>query len=178
MSAYARAGRQCQHNLNYWNFGDYLGVGAGAHGKLTFADRGQIVRTLQPREPRRYLAAPDTPLTQHRIATHELPFEFMLNALRLPAGFTYEGFTARTGLTIDAISAQIAALEARGLMQLTALGCRPSALGLRFLNDLLLEFMPESSQMTGSSTLSMTSHQPGRAASAPLYTGSQASAQE
>jgi putative oxygen-independent coproporphyrinogen III oxidase len=174
VSAYARAGRQCQHNLNYWNFGDYLGVGAGAHGKLTFADRGQIVRTVQPREPRRYLAAPDTLPTQHLIATRELPFEFMLNALRLPGGFTYEGFTARTGLTADAISAQIAALRARGLIELTALGCRPSALGLRFLNDLLLEFMPESSQMTGSSTLSMTLHEPGRAASAPLYTGSQA----
>jgi putative oxygen-independent coproporphyrinogen III oxidase len=174
VSAYARAGRQCQHNLNYWNFGDYLGVGAGAHGKLTFADRGQIVRTVQPREPRRYLAAPDTLPTRHLIATRELPFEFMLNALRLPGGFTYEGFTARTGLTADAISAQIAALRARGLIERTALGCRPSALGLRFLNDLLLEFMPESSQMTGSSTLSMTLHEPGRAASAPLYTGSQA----
>lgn len=174
VSAYARAGRQCQHNLNYWNFGDYLGVGAGAHGKLTFADRGQIVRTVQPREPRRYLAAPDTLPTRHLIATRELPFEFMLNALRLPGGFTYEGFTARTGLSADAISARIAALRARGLIELTALGCRPSALGLRFLNDLLLEFMPESSQMTGSSTLSMTLHEPGRAAPAPLYTGSQA----
>jgi putative oxygen-independent coproporphyrinogen III oxidase len=174
VSAYARAGRQCQHNLNYWNFGDYLGVGAGAHGKLTFADRGQIVRTVQPREPRRYLAAPDTLPTHHLIATRELPFEFMLNALRLPGGFTYEGFSARTGLTADAISGQIASLRARGLIELTALGCRPSALGLQFLNDLLLEFMPESSKMTGSSTLSMTSHEPGRAAAAPLYTGSQA----
>jgi oxygen-independent coproporphyrinogen-3 oxidase len=149
-------------------------VGAGAHGKLTFADRGQIVRTVQPREPRRYLAAPDTLPTHHLIATRELPFEFMLNALRLPEGFTYEGFSARTGLTADAISAQIASLKARGLIELTATGCRPSALGLRFLNDLLLEFMPESSQTTGSSTLSMT----GRAASAPLYTGSQAPAGE
>jgi putative oxygen-independent coproporphyrinogen III oxidase len=174
VSAYARAGRQCQHNLNYWNFGDYLGVGAGAHGKLTFADRGQIVRTVQPREPRRYLAAPDALPTQHLIATRELPFEFMLNALRLPDGFTYEDFSARTGLPADAISARIASLKARGLIELTALGCRPSPLGLQFLNDLLLEFMPESSKMTGSSTLSMTSHEPGRAAPAPLYTGSQA----
>jgi putative oxygen-independent coproporphyrinogen III oxidase len=178
VSAYARAGRQCQHNLNYWNFGDYLGVGGGAPGQQNFAHRGQIVRTVQPREPRRYLAAPDTLPTHHLIATRELPFEFMLNALRLPGGFTYEDFTARTGLAAAAIGAQIASLEARGLIELTALGCRPSALGLRFLNDLLLEFMPESSQMTGSSTLSMTSHEPGRAASAPLYTGSQALARE
>src|SRR4029077_19202397 len=137
---------------------------------------GQIVRTVQPREPRRYLAAPDALPAQHLIASRELPFEFMLNALRLPAGFTYEGFTARTGLSADTISPQITSLKARRLIELTALGCRPSPLGLRFLNDVLLEFMPENSQMTGSSTLSMTSHEPGRAATAPLYTGSQAPA--
>jgi putative oxygen-independent coproporphyrinogen III oxidase len=178
VSAYARAGRQCVHNLNYWNFGDYLGVGAGAHGKLTFADRGQIVRTVQPREPRRYLAAPDPLPAQRVIAARELPFEFMLNALRLPAGFTYAGFSARTGLSADAISARIAALTARGLIESTPSGCRPSALGLRFLNDLLLEFMPENPQMAGSSALSMTSHEPGRGAAPPLYTGSQALAGE
>jgi putative oxygen-independent coproporphyrinogen III oxidase len=160
VSAYARAGRHCRHTLNSWSLGDYRGVGAGAHGKLTFADRGQIVRSVQPREPRRYLAAADAALTRHVIATEELPFEFMLNALRLPAGFTYESFSERTGLERDAISAPIASLAGRGLLESTATGCRPSALGLRFLNDLLLEFMPESSKMPGSYTLSMTSREP------------------
>jgi putative oxygen-independent coproporphyrinogen III oxidase len=178
VSAYAHAGRQCRHNLNYWTFGDYLGVGAGAHGKLTFAERATIVRTVQPREPRRYLAAPDTALTHLVIAARELPFEFMLNALRLPGGFAWRSFGERTGLEYGAISAQIAALTARGLLQPTASGCRPSALGLRFLNDLLLGFMPESSQTPGSSTMSMTSREPGRGAAAPLFTGPQAPAQE
>jgi putative oxygen-independent coproporphyrinogen III oxidase len=178
VSAYAHAGRQCRHNLNYWSFGDYLGVGAGAHGKLTFADRGQIMRTVQPREPRRYLAAADAALTRHVIATEELPFEFMLNALRLPEGFTWQSFRERTGLEYRAISAPVAALTARGLVEPTATGCRPSALGLRFLNDLLLEFMPENSRTPGSSTLSMTSREPGRGAAAPLFTGAQAPTQE
>ena len=87
VSAYARAGRQCRHNLNYWTFGDYLGVGAGAHGKLTCAARGVIERTTQPREPRRYLAAADAERTHRRVPAQQLPFEFMLNALRLCEGF-------------------------------------------------------------------------------------------
>ncbi|HEY8053338.1 MAG TPA: radical SAM family heme chaperone HemW [Steroidobacteraceae bacterium] len=172
VSAYARAGRQCRHNLNYWNFGDYLGVGAGAHGKLTFADRGQIVRTVQPREPRRYLAAADCARTRHEIESEELPFEFMLNALRLPGGFTAESFAARTGLHYDVIGARIDALTTRGLLDSTPGGCRPSTLGLRFLNDLLLEFMPERSKMSGSSTLSMTSLEAQGGVPSPLYTGS------
>ncbi len=171
VSAYARPGRQCRHNLNYWNFGDYLGVGAGAHGKLTFADRGHIVRTVQAREPRRYLAAPDAALTRHVLAAEQLPFEFMLNALRLAGGFTQRSFTERTGLEWGAIGAPIAALRERGLMEVTATACRASTLGLRFLNDLLLEFMPETSKMPGSSALSMTAREPGQGASAPLYTG-------
>ena len=102
VSAYARSGRQCRHNLNYWRFGDYLGVGAGAHGKLTRASRGQIVRTTQPREPRRYLAAADTELAHRAIAPEELPFEFMLNALRLREGFALSLFTERCGLPVSA----------------------------------------------------------------------------
>ena len=157
MSAYARAGRQCRHNLNYWTFGDYLGVGAGAHGKLTFAGRGQILRTVQAREPRRYLAAPDAALARHAIAAEQLPFEFMLNALRLPGGFTCRSFEEGTGLAWDLIADPIAALRERGLLEMTGTHCRPSALGLRFVNDMLLEFMPETSKMTGGSALSMTS---------------------
>ncbi len=88
VSAYATAGKQCRHNLNYWSFGDYVGMGAGAHGKLTFADRGEIVRTTQQREPRRYQAAsPDGDRATRAVAAADLPFEFMMNALRLGGRF-------------------------------------------------------------------------------------------
>src|SRR5215472_359062 len=98
VSAWARPGRQCRHNLNYWSFGDYLGVGAGAHGKLTLPERGEIVRTVQPREPRRYLAARARELTRNPVPAEQLPFEFMLNALRLTGGFAMDEFSGRTGL--------------------------------------------------------------------------------
>jgi putative oxygen-independent coproporphyrinogen III oxidase len=155
VSAYARAGAQCRHNLNYWNFGDYLGAGAGAHGKLTFAAAGRIVRTTQLREPRRYLAAPDAALARRTIPPRELAFEFMLNALRLSAGFDMASFSARTGLAPDTIAAPLrAALDAE-LLLATATGYRPSARGLSFLNDLLLYFLPETSRNAGASALSM-----------------------
>ena len=174
VSAYARAGQQCRHNLNYWSFGDYLGVGAGAHGKLTLAERGQILRTVQAREPRRYLAAPDAALTRQVIAAEQLPFEFMLNALRLPGGFTCRSFEERTGLAWEVIATPTAALRERGLLEMTATHCRPSALGLRFVNDMLLEFMPERSKMPGGTVLSMTARERGQGAAAPLYTGPEA----
>src|SRR5215213_10099202 len=98
VSAYALEAWQCRHNLNYWTFGDYLGVGAGAHGKITFTDTGSIVRTTQLREPRRYLAA-DPRLLEHKpVVALDLPFEFMLNALRLKDGFDQQHFSAHTGL--------------------------------------------------------------------------------
>ena len=155
VSAYARAGAQCRHNLNYWRFGDYLGVGAGAHGKLTFPARGQVVRTTQLREPRRYLAAADGELPSRAVAAHELPFEFMLNALRLTAGFEAATFAARTGLDFEVVAAPLAAAAARGLLERTPCGYRPSSLGLRFLNELLLDFLPERPEKTGASSMSM-----------------------
>jgi oxygen-independent coproporphyrinogen-3 oxidase len=155
VSAYARAGAQCHHNLNYWTFGDYLGVGAGAHGKLTFASAGRIVRTMQLREPRRYLAARDAALVQRAIVPQELPFEFMLNALRLTAGFEAATFVARTGLAWDAVAAQVGAALEAGLLLRTAEGYRPSARGLQFLNDLLLGFLRETPQNSAPSALSM-----------------------
>ncbi|HEY0768612.1 MAG TPA: radical SAM family heme chaperone HemW [Steroidobacteraceae bacterium] len=155
VSAYARAGRQCRHNLNYWSFGDYLGIGAGAHGKLTFPERSQIVRTTQPREPRRYLASLGAELPHRVIPARELPFEFMLNALRLTGGFEAATFPERTGLDWQEIAAPMDTAIARGLLLPTATGYRPSALGLRFLNDVLLEFMPESPEMPGASALSI-----------------------
>jgi putative oxygen-independent coproporphyrinogen III oxidase len=155
VSAYARAGSQCRHNLNYWTFGDYLGVGAGAHGKLTFAGAGRIVRTTQLREPRRYLASSDAALAQRTISPPELPFEFMLNALRLTAGFEMATFSARTALTWNAISRPVRAALDAGLLLPTAQGYRPSARGLHFLNDLLLYFLPETPKKSGGSALSM-----------------------
>jgi putative oxygen-independent coproporphyrinogen III oxidase len=144
ISAYALPARRCRHNLNYWNFGDYLGIGAGAHGKLTFPDRGEVIRTTQTREPRRYLAG--VTLESRVIEARELPFEFMLNALRLTDGFDSGMFCTRTGLPWSAIAATVRAHSARGLLLMTQNGCRPSPLGLRFLNDLLLEFLPEASK--------------------------------
>ena len=122
VSAYARPGRQCRHNLNYWSFGDYLGVGAGAHGKLTVPARGQIIRTTQLRDPRRYQAAADVALARRAIPPPELPFEFMLNALRLCEGFAAATFTARTGLELQVIAAPLAAAVQRGLVLSTSAG--------------------------------------------------------
>jgi oxygen-independent coproporphyrinogen-3 oxidase len=150
VSAYARPGRQCRHNVNYWTFGDYLGVGAGAHGKLTFPASGTIVRTLQLREPRRYLASIPAVVTRKDVAPHELPFEFMLNALRLVDGFDAATFSQRTGLDWGLVAAPVNALIGRGLLITEGDRYRPSPLGLRFLNELLLSFMgrarPESSK--------------------------------
>jgi putative oxygen-independent coproporphyrinogen III oxidase len=143
VSAYARAGRQCRHNLNYWSFGDYLGVGAGAHGKVSSADAGSIVRTLQLREPRRYLAHVPALVSRNPVPSHELPFEFMLNALRLVDGFEQALFTERTGLEWTAIAARIQALVARNLLQKVGARWRPTPLGLTFLNELLLSFVSE-----------------------------------
>ena len=161
VSAYARTGAQCRHNLNYWTFGDYLGVGAGAHGKLTFAAAGRIVRTTQLREPRRYLAAPDGALGSRIIAPQELPFEFMLNALRLTAGFATASFITRTGLDWETVAAPLRAALDAGLLSRTVEGYRPSPRGLRFLNDLLLTFLPETSKNSGASALSMATPEVG-----------------
>jgi putative oxygen-independent coproporphyrinogen III oxidase len=155
VSAYARAGAQCRHNLNYWSFGDYLGIGAGAHGKLTFAARDEIVRTVQAREPRRYLAAAEDPATLRAVARGELPFEFMLNALRLTAGFELTAFEERTGLAAAELAAPIDSLIERALLVRTPGGYRASPLGLRFLNDLLLEFLPEKPEMSDTFALSI-----------------------
>ncbi|HXZ59860.1 MAG TPA: radical SAM family heme chaperone HemW [Steroidobacteraceae bacterium] len=178
VSAYARPEKQCRHNLNYWSFGDYLGVGAGAHGKLTLPEGGEIVRTVQPREPRRYLAAGAGELARRAVPAEELPFEFMLNALRLTAGFSMEDFVARTGLPSSSIAAPLARLLARGLLERTATGYRPSELGLRFLNDLLVDFMPESPEMSGNFALSIAPAGGGRDSLRPLFTGAESAAGE
>ncbi|MBV8343024.1 MAG: radical SAM family heme chaperone HemW [Gammaproteobacteria bacterium] len=154
VSAYARAGAECRHNVNYWTFGDYLGAGAGAHGKLTLPERREIVRTSHTREPRRYLAAADPAPERRTVPQGQLPFEFMLNALRLTRGFALATFGERTGLDAEVIAAPLAAGEARGLLVRTASGYRPSAFGLRFLNELLLAFIAETPGKSGGSALS------------------------
>lgn len=158
VSAYAREGRRCRHNLNYWRFGDYMGIGAGAHGKLTLdgdeSGSGSIIRTQQTREPRRYLADPTGQLVRRSVRRADLPFEFMLNALRLTEGFRRKLFAARTGLQWAKIADRLATLEARGLLEIDATMCKASARGLQFLNDVLLSFLEESPKTTGSFGLS------------------------
>ena len=154
VSAYARPDRRCRHNLTYWTFGDYLGIGAGAHGKLSCARSGTITRTTQAREPRRYLAASPAVPARRRIAASELPFEFMLNALRLTDGFTVDLFERRTGLAWASVAARMQALARRGLVVLEPSAARPTELGLRFLNDALLAFLEETPKTTGAARLS------------------------
>lgn len=144
VSAYARAGQECRHNLNYWTFGDYLAVGAGAHGKITDA-RG-IWRYTKPANPLGYMqaferGAPDTVLAG--LAERELVFEFMLNVLRLRRGFDLELFTQRTGLPGQALLERLLPVSKRGLMEEVGSGFwRTTGLGQRFLNDLQAEFLP------------------------------------
>ena len=143
VSAYARPGRRCRHNLNYWQFGDYLGLGAGAHGKLTFAHR--VVRQTRLREPARYMAAAlagDAVARDVEVARADLAFEFMLNALRLREGFELERFTERTGLPLGAIEAPLAEAERRGLAARDLHRVWPTERGFDFLNDLQALFLP------------------------------------
>jgi len=145
VSAYAQPGTQCRHNLNYWRFGDYVGIGAGAHGKLTAQAPDAIFRTAKPRQPREYQA--EIGATQAAIgaraaiAVADLPFEFMLNALRLNEGFPADLFEARTGLKIDRVLHIMSNERTRGLIQATHNGWKPTDLGRRFLNDLQASFL-------------------------------------
>ena len=144
VSAYARRDRQCRHNLNYWEFGDYLGLGAGAHGKWTDADAGEIVRSERRKQPRDYLAAGVAERSVRRaVPRKELPFEFALNVLRLQRGFDREQFESRTGLSITAIAKQITQAEQRALLVRAEECWSPSELGRRFLNDLQALFLSE-----------------------------------
>jgi coproporphyrinogen III oxidase-like Fe-S oxidoreductase len=175
VSAYARLGKRCRHNLNYWLFGDYLGIGAGAHGKLSFALPQGILRTVKPKQPREYQeqvrragsrnggagdcgggagvrdgGAGDRGGGAHEgvsigestlILPKDLPFEFMLNALRLNEGFTARDYRQRTGLEMASVEGKLAEAEARGLLATQADSWRPTELGRRFLNDLQASFL-------------------------------------
>ena len=144
VSAWARTGSRCRHNLNYWSFGDYLGIGAGAHGKLTDPAGNTVRRTWKPRHPDQYVAGP----TGHRggdrlLEGGERLFEFLLNALRLSAGFRRGWFEERTGLSSDRLDQAVAPAVARGLLEATPAGFRPTPHGFLFLNDLQALFLNE-----------------------------------
>ncbi len=144
VSAYARKGHQCMHNGNYWQFGDYLGIGAGAHSKLSFAHR--IVRQVRYREPRLYM---DNALAGRAVAQDEdvrradLPFEYMLNALRLLAGFALQDFCERTGLPVTAIARGLEEAERKGLVVRDMGHVRPTERGFDFLSDLQALFLAD-----------------------------------
>ncbi|WP_202845322.1 radical SAM family heme chaperone HemW [Luteimonas saliphila] len=144
VSAYAKPGRRCAHNLNYWRFGDYLGIGAGAHGKLTLGAEQAILRRWKLRHPTAWLAAAGSPAAiggDERITPEQRPFEFMLNALRLVEGFALADFEARCGLPQTAIEAPLATAEARGWLRRESGYIVPTPLGRRFGNDVIGLFL-------------------------------------
>ena len=144
VSAYAKPGHACRHNLNYWQFGDYLGIGAGAHGKLSFAHR--VARTVKLRDPRRYMEQALTGqalASMDEVARADLPFEFMLNALRLKDGFALQDFMERTGLPLSSIDAAMREGQQRGLLDCSAGRVKPTTRGLDFLSDLQSLFLPD-----------------------------------
>lgn len=144
VSAHARPGFECRHNLNYWRFGDYLGIGAGAHGKLT--DASGIARRWKIKQPKEYLAHAGTPQVaggEQRLTPDDARFEFMLNALRLTEGFPATLFAERTGLPLAAARPALNAAQMKNLISLDADRLCPTKYGRRFLNDLQMLFLPE-----------------------------------
>lgn len=142
VSAWAKPRQQCRHNLNYWHFGDYLGIGAGAHAKLSFPDR--IVRQVRYSSPLAFIEharAGNAASEEHSVRMEDLPFEFMLNALRLVNGFAHHEFSERTGLPVASIDAALSGAERRGLIARDPLKIVPTAQGQRFLNDLQMLFL-------------------------------------
>ena len=137
-SAFAKAMHRCKHNLNYWEFGDYLGIGAGAHGKISFPDR--VTRHERIKQPREYLQSAANAI-ERVVPVSELPFEFMLNALRLVEGFPLALFEERTGLSVTSIEEPLQGAEKAGLLERDWKRVRPTARGQRFLNELLAFFL-------------------------------------
>ena len=142
VSAYAQPGRECRHNLNYWQFGDYLGIGAGAHEKLT--DATGITRTWKLKNPESYLSKAGTPAAvggEQHLTRADAIAEFMLNALRLTGGFPAALFTERTGLALDAVEANLRHAERKNFIARNATDIRPTEQGRRFLNNLIELFI-------------------------------------
>lgn len=141
ISAYSRPGRQCRHNLNYWRFGDYLGIGAGAHGKISLALPGNIVRTFKPRGPEQYLADTHRQGGAQAIAVQELPLEFVMNRLRLKQGFTLDDFTAATGLAPGALEPGLSVNCGQNLLVRQGQHYLCSEKGWDFLDTVLQNFI-------------------------------------
>ncbi len=141
ISAYSQPGYESQHNLNYWQFGDYIGIGAGAHGKVTQADQKQIIRTRKSRQPKHYLDKNNSFLVEESvIRPSEIPLEFMLNALRLVEGLDQKYFTERTGLAINVVDKQIKKAQQKGLLITHNNRLQATQKGLQFLNDTVAIF--------------------------------------
>jgi len=146
ISAWSKAGEQCQHNLNYWQFGDYLGIGAGAHGKITDLATEKIIRTRRRKQPQHWLRNnQDTLAESSPIAIHELALEFMINAMRLNEGVMLNIFTERTGLTLATVIEQLREARQQGLMDNRSDILKPTDKGLNYLNDLLAIFIADNS---------------------------------
>ncbi len=144
VSAFAQSGHRCSHNLNYWQFGDYLGIGAGAHSKLSFPHR--VVRQTRYREPARYMAqavAGYAVSSDVEVSRAELPFEFMLNSLRLRDGFELVRFAERTGLALSSIQSALVLAESKGFIEPDFSWVKPTERGFDFLNDLVGLFLVE-----------------------------------
>ena len=142
ISAYARTGHECFHNTNYWQFGDYLGIGAGAHSKLSFAHR--VVRQVRVRDPNRYMEAAMQGLAVAQdddVRRKDLPFEYMLNALRLRGGFSLQDYVERTGTPLSTIEAGLREAESKGLVTRNGLQVQPTERGFDFLSDLQSIFL-------------------------------------
>ena len=147
VSAWTREGHACRHNLNYWTFGDYLGLGAGAHGKLTRSSTGEILRTTKAKQPREYQAHLPDARTLESIAEADRPFEYFLNALRLADGFAESGFESRTGLPWARVAPTVGRLVDAGWLERTVrpegAGWRPTARGYTLVNTLVEAFLPD-----------------------------------
>ncbi len=143
VSAYCRDGRESQHNLNYWQFGDYLGIGAGAHGKITLAGENRVLRRVRQRQPRAYLdqAGRDSIVSETKLDDADLCFEFMLNTLRLKHGFDSSLFHENTGLALNLLLPGLESARSKGLLEFDGARIRPSELGFSHLNDLQALFL-------------------------------------
>ena len=143
ISAYSQPGRRCEHNLNYWHFGDYLGIGAGAHGKITLGGENRVLKRIRQRQPQAYLkhGGYDCISSEQQLDTADLVFEFMLNSLRLRQGFESRLFAENTGLSLSDILPTLQAAQAKGLIDFDAVKICPSELGFQFLNDLQAMFL-------------------------------------
>jgi oxygen-independent coproporphyrinogen-3 oxidase len=151
VSAYSKPGRQCQHNLNYWRFGDYLGIGAGAHGKLS-APATHIQRSTHLREPRRYFTSAASGPEWRTVPQVDLPFEYLMNHLRLTEGFLLEEFTRGTGIASAVLQPALDQLRGQGLLECTQDRWRATGRGFQFLNELLQRFLPVENSLAGASS--------------------------